>query len=259
MNRLLLLTVFVLVACQPSARRIVRSSSPPALPSCTVTLTALRITDVTCQGAFSRDELWRAALLKAAETGPEQGSLTFDVIDTNENNGWRALRAKFAGPGEPAGTNAIEVMLSSQQLEAARTRAMTKQCQRTVIVETDPATKASCMQFLAAQQQLAQTERHHAEQMGVQRESVEAQRQAAAAQQETAAALRLQAAQRSTTNVVIVGGSTCRSSLDCGSGEFCKDWSGGRVCMGNGGVGAPCSSGIDCAGSLFCRSGLCGQ
>ena len=85
------------------------------------------------------------------------------------------------------------------------------------------------MQFLAAQQHLAQTERHHAEQM------------------------------RSQTNVVIVGGSTCRSSLDCGSGEFCKDWSGGRVCMGNGGVGAPCSSGIDCGGSLFCRSGLCGQ
>lgn len=259
MTRLLLLSVFVLVACQPSARRIVRSSSPPPVPSCSVTLTALRITDVTCQGAFSRDELWRAALLKAAETGPEQGSLTFDVIDTNENSGWRALRAKFAGPGEPPATNAIEVMLSPQQLEAARTRAMTKQCQRTVIVESDPATKASCMQFLAAQQQLAQTERHHAEQMGVQRESVAAQRQAAAAQQETAAALRLQAMQRSQTNVVIVGGSTCRSSLDCGSGEFCKDWSGGRVCMGNGGVGAPCSSGIDCAGSLFCRSGLCGQ
>lgn len=248
----LVVAVFVFVGCQPATRRIVRSSGPAPAPSCAVTLTALRITDVTCQGPFSRDELWRAALMKAAESGPEQASLSFDVIDTNEAAGWRALRAKFAAPNEPAGSNAIEVMLSPGQLEVARTRAMTKQCQRTVIVETDPASKASCMQFLAAQQQLSQTERHHAEQLGVQRESVEAQRQTAAAQRETAAALRAR------PQVIIVGGGdACRSSLDCGGGQFCRDSVAGRVCMGNGVTGSLCASSIDCGGGLFCRNGYC--
>lgn len=46
----------------------------------------------------------------------------------------------------------------------------------------------------------------------------------------------------------------CRSGLDCGSGQFCKDRGDGvRVCMGNGGPGAPCASGVDCGSGLFCR------
>jgi hypothetical protein len=56
---------------------------------------------------------------------------------------------------------------------------------------------------------------------------------------------------------VIVGGSAgvpCRSSLDCGSGQFCKeDADGLRVCMGKGGRGAACSSSIDCDFGLFCK------
>ena len=53
-------------------------------------------------------------------------------------------------------------------------------------------------------------------------------------------------------------GSSCRSSVDCGSGQFCKDHGGGvMVCMGNGGQGAPCTSGIDCGSGLFCRGGAC--
>lgn len=53
-------------------------------------------------------------------------------------------------------------------------------------------------------------------------------------------------------------GSSCRSGLDCGSGQFCKDRGGGvMVCMGHGGEGAPCSSAIDCTFGLFCRSGAC--
>ena len=48
--------------------------------------------------------------------------------------------------------------------------------------------------------------------------------------------------------------SSCRSSIDCGSGQFCKDrGDGAMVCMGNGGVGSPCSSGIDCGSGQFCR------
>ena len=47
---------------------------------------------------------------------------------------------------------------------------------------------------------------------------------------------------------------SCRSGLDCGPGQFCKERSDGvRVCMGNGGPGAACQSGIDCQGGLFCR------
>jgi len=49
-------------------------------------------------------------------------------------------------------------------------------------------------------------------------------------------------------------GSICKSSLDCGSGEFCKENSDGiRVCMGRGGRGAACSSSIDCDSGLFCK------
>lgn len=53
-------------------------------------------------------------------------------------------------------------------------------------------------------------------------------------------------------------GSSCRSGLDCGQGQFCKDHGGGvMLCMGNGGDGAPCTSGIDCTFGFFCRSGTC--
>jgi hypothetical protein len=46
----------------------------------------------------------------------------------------------------------------------------------------------------------------------------------------------------------------CRSGIDCGSGEFCKDRGDGvKVCMGNGGAGAYCRSGIDCGSGLWCR------
>lgn len=48
-------------------------------------------------------------------------------------------------------------------------------------------------------------------------------------------------------------GSSCRSSLDCGSGDWCKDRGDGvNVCMGHGGQGAPCSSSLDCEG-MWCR------
>lgn len=256
----LLLAVVVFVGCQPTTRRIVRGPSTPRAPSCAVSIPAVRITDVTCQGDFSRDELWRAALMKTAETGPEQGSFSFDVVETNEAAGWRALRAKFMTAQEPVGPHTIDALLSPGQLEAARNRATLKACQRAVIIEgTDPATKASCLQYLSAQQQLAQSERHHAEEMGVQRQAVEAQKQSAQAQQQAADALLLQSMQRNRSTIVVVGSSNCRSSLDCGFGEFCKDWSGGRVCMGNGGGGAPCSSSIDCGSGLFCRGGFCAR
>lgn len=54
------------------------------------------------------------------------------------------------------------------------------------------------------------------------------------------------------------GGATCRSSLDCGSGGWCKSWRGTQVCMNHGGQGAPCSSSIDCGSGLFCRGDTCG-
>lgn len=49
----------------------------------------------------------------------------------------------------------------------------------------------------------------------------------------------------------------CRSSLDC-NGGWCKDWRGQKVCMHEGGPGAPCSNGLDCASGLFCRGDTCG-
>ena len=46
---------------------------------------------------------------------------------------------------------------------------------------------------------------------------------------------------------------SCLSSLDCGSGEWCKDRGDGRsVCMGNGGGGDSCSSNLDC-GRGWCK------
>lgn len=51
----------------------------------------------------------------------------------------------------------------------------------------------------------------------------------------------------------------CRSSLDCGSGGWCRDWRGQKVCMNsNGGPGSPCASGLDCGRGLFCRGDTCG-
>lgn len=45
----------------------------------------------------------------------------------------------------------------------------------------------------------------------------------------------------------------CSNSLDCGSGEFCKDRGDGmNVCMGKGAQGHYCNSGIDCA-SMSCK------
>lgn len=260
MRTSLLLAVIVFVGCQPAARRVVRGSSAPVVPVCSVTMPAPRVTDVTCTGNLSRDVLWRAALIKAAETGPDHGSFSFDVPETNEAVGWRAARARFMTAQDPPGPYTIDALLSPAQLEAARVRATTRACQRAVIIEgTDPATKASCLQFLTAQQQIAQSERHHAEQVTVSKQSVEAQRQQALAQQQTADAMMLQSLQRNRATIVISGGSNCRSSLDCGSMEFCKPWMGGNVCMGNGGPGAPCSSGIDCSGAQFCRSGYCAR
>lgn len=54
------------------------------------------------------------------------------------------------------------------------------------------------------------------------------------------------------------GGQGCRSSLDCGSGGWCRDWRGTKVCMNKGGPGAPCSSSLDCGSGLFCRGDTCG-
>lgn len=53
-------------------------------------------------------------------------------------------------------------------------------------------------------------------------------------------------------------GQGCRSSLDCGSGGWCRDWRGQQVCMNKGGPGAPCSSSLDCGSGLFCRGDTCG-
>jgi hypothetical protein len=260
MRSVLPLAVVVFVGCQPAARRVVRGSSAPVVPVCSVTMPAPRVTDVTCTGNLSRDVLWRAALIKAAETGPDHGSFSFDVPETNEAGGWRALRARFMTAQDPAGSYTIDALLSPAQLEAARVRATTRACQRAVIIEgSDPATKASCLQFLTAQQQIAQSERHHAEQVTVSKQSVEVQRQHVQAQQQAADALMLRSLQRDRTILVASGASNCRSSLDCGSMEFCKPWMGGSVCMGNGGPGAPCSSAIDRAGGQFCRSGYCAR
>ncbi|MHB8873784.1 MAG: dickkopf-related protein [Myxococcaceae bacterium] len=52
-------------------------------------------------------------------------------------------------------------------------------------------------------------------------------------------------------------GAPCTSGIDCGSGQFCKDHGSLKVCMGNGGPGDPCASGIDCGSGLFCRRGAC--
>jgi hypothetical protein len=258
MRTLLLLSIVVFTACQPRTRRIVHGPSTPKVPQCTVSLPALRVTDVTCQGDFSSADLWRASLEAAAETGPEHGSFSFDAIDTNEQKGWRALRAKFASANEAQGQFTIDAVLPAARLDAARTRAMVKACQRAVIIaETDAATRATCTQFLTAQQQLAQQERHHAEELGVQKQALAVQQQQAEAQQRQADALMLQALQRSSSTVIVVGGNACRSSLDCGSGQFCKLWRGNFTCLGHGGRGSPCMSGLDCGGGLFCRGDLC--
>ena len=52
-------------------------------------------------------------------------------------------------------------------------------------------------------------------------------------------------------------GSPCTSGIDCGPGQFCKDHGATKVCMGRGGPGDPCASGIDCEGGLFCRDRSC--
>jgi len=62
--------------------------------------------------------------------------------------------------------------------------------------------------------------------------------------------------ERRTTIIFAPGGGQdyCNSSIDCGSGEFCKaDGSGVRVCMGKGGKGDACSSSIDCGFGMFCK------
>jgi hypothetical protein len=61
-----------------------------------------------------------------------------------------------------------------------------------------------------------------------------------------------------TRTVIVVpagsNGNACNSSIDCGSGEFCKeDSTGYKVCMGHGGRGAACSSSIDCGMGMFCK------
>jgi hypothetical protein len=49
-------------------------------------------------------------------------------------------------------------------------------------------------------------------------------------------------------------GASCSSSIDCAGGGFCKDRGDGyRVCMDSGGQGEPCNSSIDCGSGLFCR------
>lgn len=54
---------------------------------------------------------------------------------------------------------------------------------------------------------------------------------------------------------VTVVGRTCRSSLDCDSGEWCREWGGQHLCLGNSqsGVGQPCLSSLDCGSGLFCH------
>jgi hypothetical protein len=175
-----LVVVLFLLGCE--TRRGSLRSSPPPGPQCTVAMPAASYTDVTCRGALSRELLWHAALVKAAETGPDHGALTFEVLETNEAQGWRIVRAKFPTATEPAGPYSVERLLTPQQLEAGRLRATTRLCQRAVITnDTDPQTRASCLQFLSTQQQLAQSERHHSEQLAVQRVQAEAQAQQAAA------------------------------------------------------------------------------
>lgn len=55
------------------------------------------------------------------------------------------------------------------------------------------------------------------------------------------------------TPVVGTKGGDCKSSLDCGPGEFCKEDSYGiKACMGESHKGMPCSSSIDCGSGMFC-------
>ncbi|MDX2010469.1 MAG: hypothetical protein SFW67_09780 [Myxococcaceae bacterium] len=179
-----LVLVIALGAC--SSSRVIRSSPPaaPPAPRCNVVTPATKVTDVTCQGPFSREQLWSAALRQAAETGPEHGALSFSVVETNESQGWRALRAKFPAAGEASGPYSVELLVPPAQLETLRLRATTRSCQLAVITDgTDPQVKATCLQFLSTQQQLVQSERHHAEQLAVQRAQAEAQREQAAAMQ----------------------------------------------------------------------------
>jgi hypothetical protein len=201
----LLVVLLVASACE-TPRRSFHSASGPATPQCSAVFPAAKFTDVVCRGPFPRELLWRAALSRAAETGPDHGALTFDVVETNEAQGWRALRAKFVGAQEPTGQYAIELLLTPAQLEAGRVRATTRTCQRAVITEgTDPQVRATCLQFLSTQQQLAQSERHHAEQLAVQRAQAEAQQQQAEAQQRAAAAAAAQANGTRTSGVSVWG------------------------------------------------------
>jgi hypothetical protein len=56
------------------------------------------------------------------------------------------------------------------------------------------------------------------------------------------------------TPVVGTKGGDCKSSLDCGPGEFCKEDSYGyKACMGASHKGMPCSSSIDCGSGMFCH------
>ena len=46
----------------------------------------------------------------------------------------------------------------------------------------------------------------------------------------------------------------CHSSVDCRSGEFCKDRGDGiKLCMGDGRQNDFCKTGIDCGRGLFCK------
>src|SRR5690348_6322842 len=46
----------------------------------------------------------------------------------------------------------------------------------------------------------------------------------------------------------------CNSSIDCGSGQFCKDRGDGlKLCMGNNARGDYCESSIDCNPGMFCK------
>ncbi len=54
--------------------------------------------------------------------------------------------------------------------------------------------------------------------------------------------------------VAVVSQAQCRSSIDCGAGEFCRDRGDGvRLCMGHGRAGDFCSGSTDCGAGLFCR------
>jgi hypothetical protein len=61
-------------------------------------------------------------------------------------------------------------------------------------------------------------------------------------------------ARRSATRGGASNQAYCSSSLDCGSGEFCKDRGDGmKMCMGDNAPGEYCSSSIDCGSGSFCK------